>query len=117
MSEARRELLRLADVIWEGPPLAPIDDPYAAVRPLIRGSGAARSPNVGFQYEGPTATPGALTWNATHSRRARQAMKPPLLPSVEVASAALGMPIDYLDWHASLHMSMCYVKASEQARL
>ena len=115
MAEARRELLRLADVIWEGPPVAPIQDPYAAIRSLIRGSGLARNPTAAFQYEGPTATPSAMTWNATHSRRAHQAMKPPLLESVEVASAALGMPIDYLDWHASIFISMCYVKASEQA--
>ena len=52
---ARIRLLSLVEVLWEGPPLAPINDPYGQIRPLISGGGYQRAPHAPHKYEGPTA--------------------------------------------------------------
>jgi len=111
MRAARELLLSLAEVVWEGPPVAPIIDPYVGTRALIRGKGAARANTSRYQYEGPTATlNGKWTWNSWHSRRVRESMKPPVLTSDEAASTALLLSRDYIDEHAGRYMNMVYVR-------
>ena len=110
MSVARRDLLSAVDVIWEGPPLAPIIDPYAGIRTLIRGSSHARTPTQRFQYEGPTANLGRYTWNASHTRYISRSTKPPVIPTIEEAVQRLGMPIEYIDGHAGTYINMVYVR-------
>ena len=57
------------------------------------------------------------TWNATHSRRLRDSIKPPLIGRIETASALMNLPIDYLDMQASNYMNIVYVRLKSAKRV
>lgn len=57
------------------------------------------------------------TWNATHSRRLRDSIKPPLIDRIETASALMNLPIDYLDMQASSYMNIVYVRLKSAKRV
>lgn len=97
-SRIKQDLLKWCDVIWEAPPLAPIDDP---IRPKRFLNGPSQGP-----LQGPAK------WTADHTRLVRESTKSPLFPNISSACERMGGAVkcQHLLEQGGAYLNMVYVK-------